>query len=333
MLALNSVGPALAGPDEAGADAFSRGDYANAIQLLRPVADAGDPEAQVMLADIYYEGRGVPKDYAQAVDWFRKAADQGAPLGQFYLGLAYINGQGVPKDRVQAHVWFTLAIPRFNDANDVNATLRNWGLKLTKALAQRMTPTEIAEAQRQEQSWVPTMGNAVLAQVPATNTPAAPPPEQHQQAGSAVAPTGAWQVRDKVSALDGSPDFQANLESDETVTDLLDQPKKAALGLVCDHNGFHFVVVWPDFIDKDINQSTVVLTWKIDDGTVQRTDWPATTQGLVQAGTTGLDWAREWSAGKTLIVRVPDKHGGQEATFQLTGLDQVVARVSQMNCG
>ena len=88
MLALNSVGPALAGPDEAGADAFSRGDYANAIQLLRPVADAGDPEAQVMLADIYYEGRGVPKDYAQAVDWFRKAADQGAPLGQFYLGLA-----------------------------------------------------------------------------------------------------------------------------------------------------------------------------------------------------------------------------------------------------
>ena len=33
--------------------------------------------AQVKLADIYLEGRGVPQDYTEAAEWYRRAAEQG----------------------------------------------------------------------------------------------------------------------------------------------------------------------------------------------------------------------------------------------------------------
>jgi hypothetical protein len=152
-------------------------------------------------------------------------------------------------------------------------------------------------------------------------------------AAPAATNLGAWQVTDNVSALDGSHDFHADLISDSTVTNIIDRDDHPILGLSCTHQGLFLTFVWPDFIDKDYDQSSVDLTWKVDDGPVQHSSWSAVSQGLVAMGPNGLAWARKWSTAKTLVVRVPDKHGGQEATFQLTGLDQVVTQVSQMNCG
>jgi TPR repeat protein len=48
-------------------------------------AKQGDVTAQIALADIYEEGRGVPQDLAQAVKWYRKAAEQGNPQAQYWL--------------------------------------------------------------------------------------------------------------------------------------------------------------------------------------------------------------------------------------------------------
>ena len=55
--------------DQAGAEAFERGDYATALRELRPLAEHGDGLAQSMLGWMYEWGVGVPKDYLQARLW------------------------------------------------------------------------------------------------------------------------------------------------------------------------------------------------------------------------------------------------------------------------
>ncbi len=52
-------------------EAFERGDYAAALIMLRPFAEQGITEAQVLLGSMYKNGEGVPQDYAEAVKWYR----------------------------------------------------------------------------------------------------------------------------------------------------------------------------------------------------------------------------------------------------------------------
>jgi uncharacterized protein len=65
---------------EDGEAALERGDYATAIQLLRPLADQDDADLQTVLGNMYQGGVGVAQDDAVAVSWYRKAADQGDML-------------------------------------------------------------------------------------------------------------------------------------------------------------------------------------------------------------------------------------------------------------
>ncbi|MSP50530.1 MAG: sel1 repeat family protein, partial [Alphaproteobacteria bacterium] len=88
---------------------------------------------------------GVPQDYAEAVMWYRKAADQGEADAQTNLGINYANGQGVPQDYVQAHKWFNLAAAKGN----INA------VKNRDIVAAKMTPAQIAEAQKLAREWKP----------------------------------------------------------------------------------------------------------------------------------------------------------------------------------
>ena len=111
---------------------------------------AGHAGAQFNLGIMYSKGRGVPQDYAEAVKWSRKAADQGHAGAQFNLGVMYHNGWGVPQDYVEAHMWYNLAASRFpaGEARDRFAKARD-------DLAARMTPAQIAEAQRLAREWKP----------------------------------------------------------------------------------------------------------------------------------------------------------------------------------
>jgi TPR repeat protein len=75
--------------------AFKRGDYLTAHGEFRPLAEKGEPLAQVALAQMYYFGRGVQRSYSEALLWFRKAAEHGHPIAQYGLGSMYVKGQGV----------------------------------------------------------------------------------------------------------------------------------------------------------------------------------------------------------------------------------------------
>ena len=129
-----------------GVAAFNRGDYSTAYRLFRPLAEQGYALAQFNLGLMYANGQGVPQDYAAAVSWYRKAADQGNASAQYNLGVAYATGHGVPQDYVQAHKWFNLAAASGN-ANAVKAR---------DIVAAKMTPAQIAEAQRLAGAWKPT---------------------------------------------------------------------------------------------------------------------------------------------------------------------------------
>ncbi len=84
-------------------------------------------------------------DYATALRIFRQLADQGYASAQFNLGVMYGNGQGVTQDYVRAHMWYSLAAARGQkDAG-----------KWRDNLAEKMTPAQIAEAQRLAREWKP----------------------------------------------------------------------------------------------------------------------------------------------------------------------------------
>jgi uncharacterized protein len=147
ILVSSAAAPGVAGPFEDGLDAASRGDYATAMRLWRPLADQGDALAQKMLGNMYAGGPGVvPRDYAAAVSWYRKAANQGDAIGQQFLGEMSLNGHGVPQDYVLAHMWFNLAAA---------AGIIKGAVEDRDMVAAKMTPAQIAEAQKLAREWMP----------------------------------------------------------------------------------------------------------------------------------------------------------------------------------
>ena len=145
LLALGLSGAANAGPFDDALAAAKRGDYATAFRFWRPLADQGFPRAQFNLGFMYANGQGVPQNHAEAVKWYRLAADQGNARAQVNLGGMYYTGQGVPQDHVQAHKWFNLA----------GADGDEDGRKNRDIVATKMTPAQIAEAQRLASEWKP----------------------------------------------------------------------------------------------------------------------------------------------------------------------------------
>lgn len=89
LLALALFGVALPAYADvkAGVDAWERGEYAAAVSEWRPLAIAGDPDAQFNLGQAYKLGRGVPVDLAEAEAWYRRAAEKGHLQAEDNLGL------------------------------------------------------------------------------------------------------------------------------------------------------------------------------------------------------------------------------------------------------
>jgi TPR repeat protein len=171
-------------PFEDASAAYERAEYATAVRLFRPLAEQGNAEAQLKIADMYQQGgrlfysppcgEEVAKDDAEAAKWFRRAAEQGHPAAQFALGKMYEFGAGVPKDLTEAvklygkaadqgyaaaQAWLGttyeagIGVPQ----NDIlaykwlslsNLSMAGLGKKDRDIVAARMTPEQLAEAQK-----------------------------------------------------------------------------------------------------------------------------------------------------------------------------------------
>ena len=85
------------------------------------------------------------RDYATAVRLIRPLAEQGNANAQYNLGTFYDNGLGVPLDKVRAYMWFSLSA----------AQGREGAAAFRDLIARRMTPAQIAEAQKLAREWKP----------------------------------------------------------------------------------------------------------------------------------------------------------------------------------
>jgi serine/threonine protein kinase len=104
--------PARATPAEQLADglrAMEAQRYSEAIAILKPLADAGNAQAQFRLGEAYAEGRGVDRDIATAERWYEKAALQGETGAQIKLGAMFATGTGVARNNNLAYVWYGTA--------------------------------------------------------------------------------------------------------------------------------------------------------------------------------------------------------------------------------
>jgi TPR repeat protein len=128
---------AFAGPFEDSMAAYDRGDYTSTLQLLRPLAEQGNAQAQNGLGAMYYNGRGVAKDFKEAVKWYRLAAAQGNISAQVNLGSMYYEGEGVTEDLIRAHMWLNIAATQ-GDANAV---------KMRDVVSKFMSAQQLTEAQ------------------------------------------------------------------------------------------------------------------------------------------------------------------------------------------
>jgi TPR repeat protein len=123
-----------------------------AVTWYTKSAKQGNTEAQSNLGFMYITGRGVPQDDQKAGQWYTKAAEQGDALAQLNLGTLYQNGRGVPQDYVKAHMWFNLSAAIGGD------DLFDKASEGREEVASKMTPQQIAEAQRLAREWTKKHG-------------------------------------------------------------------------------------------------------------------------------------------------------------------------------
>ena len=173
------LGAAVAGEELPAREAEAVPDTPNVAELRR-AAEQGDPEAQTRLGTLYQRGDGVPEDDAEGAAWHRRAAEQGHADAQFALGFVYGNGEGVTLDDAASLAWFLRAAEQGHDAAQwMLGTTYAWGspgvprddvaayMWLHLAVSQndghdrspldrleaRMSPEQIAEAQRLAREW------------------------------------------------------------------------------------------------------------------------------------------------------------------------------------
>ncbi len=124
-----------------------RADALKWVKIYREAADQGHSWAQYNLGRMYDEGKSVARDYAEALVWYRKAADQGDAYAQCSLGDMYANGRGIAQDHVQAYMWLILCAAGARGLEQENAT------NSRNAIGKKLTPPQIAEAQRLAAEW------------------------------------------------------------------------------------------------------------------------------------------------------------------------------------
>ena len=154
-------------------DAYKLKDYEIALGLWMPLAEMGNPSAQVFIGLMYNQGNAVKQDRIEAAKWYTLASEQdytpakwrlamlyyhGAGLTQSYqkaanlyhsaarrgdaysqkaLGVMYSQGFGVPKDNIMSYSWLHISSSNgFELAHEYQ-----------KKIAKNMSPEEIIIAE------------------------------------------------------------------------------------------------------------------------------------------------------------------------------------------
>ncbi len=108
-----------------------------ALKWYLLAAEQGLKEAQFNIGMMHEYGHGLPKSNEEAVKWLQMAATQGHSVAAQRVGAAFENGWSVLKDYRKAYIWFTIGS---ENGSELARQSRD-------AIAVRMTPEEVSEAQ------------------------------------------------------------------------------------------------------------------------------------------------------------------------------------------
>jgi len=79
-------------------------------ESLRNAMVRGDADAPITLANMYLDGKEVPRNCDQALRLLESAADKGSVRARSRLAALYAIGTCVRRDRLQAYRWLTMAL-------------------------------------------------------------------------------------------------------------------------------------------------------------------------------------------------------------------------------
>lgn len=89
---------------------MERGEYSQAFELLYPMAQTGNADAEELIGTMYALGTGVDRDDIRAFEWYLRASLRGHAGAQSGIGWYYEVGRGMPApDLVRGYVWYTLS--------------------------------------------------------------------------------------------------------------------------------------------------------------------------------------------------------------------------------
>ena len=117
--------------------------FPSPLEDLTRCAEQGNAGAQYSLGLRYNMGLNAPQDDVEAFLWYQLAAEQGHAAAQLDLGYHYAK-PGVLQDLVYAYLWFSLSASGGQEIARSNGDV----------LEQRMTPAQIAEAERLSREWI-----------------------------------------------------------------------------------------------------------------------------------------------------------------------------------
>lgn len=151
--ALPAMAQSLEAQMKQAAGAYERKDMATAVRIWKVWAAKGNAEAQTLLGAMYWSGEGVPRDHKEAARLYLLAANQGYARAQNDIGFMLGFGEGIPpQDNVEAYKWLTLAVKGYTAKNQDRLDQTRKDLA---TLAKRMSPAQIAEAERRAKAFKP----------------------------------------------------------------------------------------------------------------------------------------------------------------------------------
>jgi TPR repeat protein len=118
-------------------DAMRTGDFAEAYCIMRPLAEAGDADAQYNIGWMYMNGYGLRVNDSLALEWWKEASEQGHSDASFSIGMLYSLGEGeVSKDTNEAIDYYLIAADEKHE--DAIAILKSMMLRNDNFVRERL---------------------------------------------------------------------------------------------------------------------------------------------------------------------------------------------------
>jgi Sel1 repeat len=92
-----------------GKKAYDKADWMTAIMNLRPLVEAGDARAAVLLGNMYLDGHGVAEDAVEAATLYRKSALANNTDAMIALAVLYQQGRGLEINIPVSRGWYERA--------------------------------------------------------------------------------------------------------------------------------------------------------------------------------------------------------------------------------